>query len=89
MGVIPHDGWYYPPNEIRGMDTLLVVSRDGTEAAIRRKDRERFKVLWERYNAVMKSFKERGAEVAAEWAAARAELTSFEFWKWYLQDQAK
>lgn len=89
LGVIAYDGWYYPPNEIRGKDALLAVTPDGTEGVLRKKDRVRFNELLKRYKAAVKEFYERREEVAAQWAAAKDELTSVEFWKWYLEDQAK
>ena len=89
LGVIPFDGWYYPPNEIRGKDRLLAVTSDGTQGILRTKDRERFKQLLKRYNAAMKELGARRDEVSKQWAAAREELTSIEFWKWYLADQEK
>ena len=89
LGVIPFDGWYYPPNEIRGKDRLLAVTRDGTQGILRTKDRERFKQLLKRYNAAMKDLGARRDEVSQQWAAAREELTSLKFWKWYLADQQK
>ncbi|MDO4807538.1 MAG: glycosyltransferase [Coriobacteriales bacterium] len=89
LGVIPYDGWFYPPNEIRGKDRLLAVTSDGTQGILRKKDRERFKELLKRYNAAMKSLDVRRDEINQQWAAAREELTSLEFWKWYLADQQK
>ena len=44
--------------------------------------------LFRRYKALRKEFDKRHDEVYAQWAAAREELTSVEFWKWYLEDQA-
>lgn len=89
LGVLAYDGWYYSPNEIRGKDALLAVSADGTEGVLRKKDRARFNDLMKRYKQVLKEYEERKDEVAAQWAAARDELTSVEFWKWYLEDQAR
>lgn len=89
LGVLAFDGWYYSPNEIRGKDALLAVSPDGTEGVLRKKDRKRFKELLKQYRAVLKEYEARKDEVNAQWAAARDELTSIEFWKWYLKDQAQ
>ncbi len=89
LGVLAFDGWYYSPNEIRGKDALLAVTPDGTEGVLRKKDRARFNELLKRYKAVLRELQDRREEIAAQWAAAREELTSVEFWKWYLADQAK
>jgi hypothetical protein len=89
LGIIPFDGWFYPPNEIRGKDKLLAVTRDGRLGILRKKDRVRFKALLKRYNDTMKEYEARKDEVRQQWADARDELTSLEFWKWYLADQAQ
>ncbi|MEE0026324.1 MAG: glycosyltransferase [Atopobiaceae bacterium] len=89
LGIIPFDGWFYPPNEIRGKDKLLAVTRDGRLGILRKKDRVRFKALLKRYNDAMKEYEARKDEVRQQWADARDELTSLEFWKWYLADQAQ
>ena len=89
LGVMPYNGWFYPPNDIRGKDMLLAVSRDGNTGVLRRKDRARFDSLYRRYKELRKEFDKRHDEIYAEWAAAREELTSVEFWKWYLEDQAR
>lgn len=88
LGVMPYNGWFYPPNDIRGKDMLLAVTRDGRTAVLRRKDRKRFEELLRRYKALRKEFDQRHDEIYAAWAAAREELTSVAFWKWYLEDQA-
>ncbi len=89
LGVMPYNGWFYPPNDIRGKDMLIAVSRDGRTGVLRRKDRARFEELYRRYKALRKEFDRRHDEIYAQWAAARDELTSVEFWKWYLEDQAR
>ena len=89
LGVIAYDAGYYSPNEIRGKDALLAVTPDGSEGVLWKKDRVRFNEVLKRYKATLKEFHARREEVSAEWAAAREEITSVEFWKWYLADQAK
>jgi hypothetical protein len=68
---------------------LIAVSRDGRTGVLRRKDRARFEELYRRYKALRKEFDKRHDEIYAQWAAAKDELTSIEFWKWYLEDQAR
>ena len=87
LGVIAYDAGFYSPNEIRGKDALLAVTPDGSEGVLWKKDRARFNELFKRYKATLKEFHERREEVSAQWAAAREEITSVEFWKWYLKDQ--
>ncbi|MEE1158823.1 MAG: hypothetical protein UHS51_05320, partial [Atopobiaceae bacterium] len=70
-------------------DKLLAVTRDGRLGILRKKDRVRFKALLKRYNDAMKEYEARKDEVRQQWADARDELTSLEFWKWYLADQAQ
>ena len=89
IAVIPYNGWYYPANEIRGKDTLVCLTEDGTGGVIRHKDRERFKRLNARYGQLLKEFHDREEELRQLWSSALGELTSVEFWKWYLADQAR
>lgn len=89
VAVIPYNGWFYPANEIRGKDMLVALTQDGTGGVVRTKDRARFKRLLKRYRAVLRQLDKHGEEVRAAWAAARDELASVEFWKWYLADQAR
>jgi hypothetical protein len=89
VAVIAYDGWYYPANTIRGKEALLAVTADGKMGVLRKKDRVRFEQLEKRYKALMKVYKEHKDEIRASWAAARPELTSVEFWKQYLKEQAE
>lgn len=89
VAVIAYDGWYYPANTIRGKEALLAVTADGKMGVLRKKDRTRFEQLEKRYKALRKVYKEHKDEIRASWAAARPELTSVEFWKQYLKEQAE
>ena len=89
LAIIPFDGFYYAPNEVRGKDTVLAVTLDGTKGVLRRKDRERAQELLRRYDGLRKEYEKRKDEVTAQWAQAQHELTSLDFWKWYLKDQAE
>ena len=87
LGVIPYTDWAYSPNAIRGKDMILAVVPRTSTGVLYKKDRSRFESLRKRHKAVMKEYKARHEEVEAQWAAARSELTSVEFWKWYLKSQ--
>ena len=89
VAVIPYDGLYYGPNDVRGKDMVLALTANGTKGVLRRKDRARAQELLKRYAALRKDYKNRKDEIDARWADAQHELTSLEFWKWYLNDQAK
>lgn len=89
LAVIAYDGWYYPANTIRGKDALLAVTTDGKQGVLRKKDRARFNALLKRYKVLARDYEERKDEIISSWANARDEITSVEFWKWYLEDQAK
>ena len=87
LGIIPYADWAYSPNAIRGKDTILAVVPSTSMGVLRKKDRARFEALRKRHKAVVKEYDARHEEVEAQWAAAREELTSLEFWKWYLKSQ--
>ncbi len=89
VAVIAYDGWFYPANTIRGKDTLLAITADGKMGVLRKKDRVRFDQLEKRYKALRKIYKEHKDEIREAWAAAQPELTSIEFWKQYLKEQAE
>ena len=89
MAVIVYSGWNYPANVIRGVDTIVAICEDGSGGVIRHKDRARFKSQLKRYNQLLKEFHERRDELNEMWSSARDELTSVEFWKRYLEEQAQ
>ncbi len=89
LGLIPYADWAYSPNAIRGKDTILAIEPATSMGVLRKKDRARFEALRKRHKAVVKEYKARHEEVEAQWAAARNELTSVEFWKWYLKSQGE
>lgn len=89
VAVIPYDGWYYPANVIRGKEALLAVTADGEQGVLRKKDRARFEGLLKRYKSDMRLFEKNKDDILSGWAKARDELTSIEFWKRYLKEQAE
>lgn len=84
IGIIPYDGWYYAPNQIRRYTRLLSISHDGSEGIYREMDRARFKSLYRRYKADLKLYKKNKNKIEAQYREARSELTSVDFWKKYL-----
>lgn len=84
IGIIPYDGWYYAPNQIRRYTRLLSISHDGSEGIYREMDRARFKSLYRRYKADLKLYKKNKNKIEAQYREARSELTSIDFWKKYL-----
>ena len=89
VAVIVYSGWNYPANVIRGVDTIVAICEDGSGGVIRHKDCARFKSQLKRYNQLLKEFHERRDELNELWSSARDELTSVEFWKRYLEEQAQ
>lgn len=84
VAVIPYDGWYYAPNQIRRHTKLLSVTRDGREALYRTMDRARFKPLYKRYKKDLALYERNKKSIDEAYSNARKELTSVEFWKHYL-----
>ena len=84
IGIVPYDGWFYAPNQIRRYKELLSVTHDGSEAILRRMDRKRFKSLYRRYKNDLKIYEKNKDRIREEYASARPEMTSLSFWKSYL-----
>lgn len=84
VGLMPYDGWYYGPNNIRRHSEILAISGDGKEGILRKMDKRRCVALYHRYKKLMRECRNQGKEVRTQYAAARDELTSMSFWKKYL-----
>lgn len=82
--VIPADGWAYPAGVIRGKQYIILVDWYSRKGTIRTKDVERFKQVSRRYHRDLKYFKAHEKELHERYEASRAQVTSLEFWKNYL-----
>lgn len=67
-----------------GTRTLVAMDRHGEHGAVRRMDKERYRVIRRRWRQVMADYRSQGASVKAEWKAAMPRLTSREFWEEHL-----
>lgn len=83
--VIPAMGWVYPAGVIRNKKYLIVIDWYNRSGAIRVKDSKRFDAIMKRYHRDLRYYKRNIKRLRAEYAAAREELTSVEFWKHYLK----
>lgn len=83
--VIPLQGWLYPAGAIRGKHKLVVLDWYNRKGTIRTKDVQRYQKLKKRYMRDLKYYKANINRLRKEYAAARAELTSVEYWKNYLK----
>ena len=83
--VIPLQGWLYPAGEIRGKHKLVVLDWYNRKGTIRTKDVQRYQKIKKRYMRDLKYYKANINRLRKEYAAARAELTSVEYWKNYLK----
>ena len=83
--VIPALGWVYPAGVIRNKKYLIVIDLYNRSGAIRVKDPKRFEAIMKRYRRDLRYYKRNIKRLRAEYAAARAELTSVKFWKHYLK----
>lgn len=84
VAVIDAAGWEYPAGKIRRRDTLVAIDLPNQKGVIRKRDKDRFKQVWERYRKDVKFYQENKERLEAEYAAARGEMTSVAFWKKYL-----
>lgn len=83
--VIPLQGWLYPAGAIRGKHKLVVLDWYNRKGAIRTKDVQRYQKIKKRYMRDLKYYKANINRLRKEYAAARVELTSVEYWKNYLK----
>lgn len=83
--VIPLQGWLYPAGAIRGKRKLVVLDWYNRKGTIRTKDVQRYQKIKKRYMRDLKYYKANINRLRKEYAAARAELTSIEYWKNYLK----
>lgn len=82
--VIPLVGWAYPAGAIRGKNKLIVIDWYNSKGAIRTKDVKRYERIIARYKKDLRYYKNHIERLRKEYAAARATLTSVEYWKNYL-----
>lgn len=82
--VIPLLGWAYPAGVIRDKKYLIVIDWYNKQGAVRVKDTARYAAIVKRYQRDLKYYKKNIDRLRAEYAAARAELTSVRYWKHYL-----
>ena len=83
--VIPLQGWLYPAGAIRGKHKLVVLDWYNRKGTIRTKDVQRYQKIKKRYMRDLKYYKANINRLRKEYAAARVELTSVEYWKNYLK----
>lgn len=83
--VIPLQGWLYPAGAIRGKHKLVVLDWYNRKGTIRTRDVQRYQKIKKRYMRDLKYYKANINRLRKEYAAARAELTSVEYWKNYLK----
>lgn len=83
--VIPLQGWLYLAGAIRGKHKLVVLDWYNRKGTIRTKDVQRYQKIKKRYMRDLKYYKANINRLRKEYAAARAELTSVEYWKNYLK----
>ena len=83
--VIPLQGWLYPAGAIHGKRKLIVLDWYNRKGTIRTKDVQRYQKIKKRYMRDLKYYKANINRLRKEYAAARVELTSVEYWKNYLK----
>lgn len=89
LAIMPLDGWFYDPDELRGANRILLVTRDGREGVLRAFDRGRKEDLERRFHQALADYDRRHAEVDARWAQAGRKFVTEDFWQHYLAYQAK
>lgn len=82
--VIPNIGWAYPAGKIHNERIIIVVDWYNKKGSVRVKDISKYDTVIKRYKKDMAYYKRHVEHLQKEYAAARKELTSLEFWKNYL-----
>lgn len=86
VGTTPYD-WEFTTGNQSGYEQILAINPDERTAALRPRNMERFKQVWERLQRVAKDYKKNHKEVERVWQAHYPYLTSQEFWLKYLDIQ--
>lgn len=84
VAVIDHVGWSEVDGKIRGAEIIVALDMPNKRGAIRRIDRDRFRVLVERYRADMQTFNSIKDDLLRDYRASKKVMTSVSFWKGYL-----
>lgn len=75
----------YPIQLVHFRDSFLVVNRLGTQGALRRMNKVRYRELMKRYHTLTRRYAKEQETVAASWQEAGPYLKSDEFWATYLE----
>ncbi len=84
VSVIGAAGWFYPVDRLRKKEYLIAIDPYTRKGTVRKIDRERFKVLMERFGRDMDELNANRETLRQEYEAARPIMTSPEFWRHYL-----
>ncbi|MCH3968095.1 MAG: glycosyltransferase family 2 protein [Atopobiaceae bacterium] len=82
--IIEAAGWSYLRGKICGSTTIVAVDAPTKRGVVRHKDPERCREVWDRFRSDLERYDRDKDRIRAEYAAARARLTSVAFWKGYL-----
>ena len=82
--IIPSNGWSYPAGKIRNEKILITIDWYNKKGSIRVKDITKFNSIVKRYKRDLAYFKNNSERLQEEYAAARKDMTSVEYWKKYL-----
>lgn len=84
VAIIPVFGGDYPAGKIHNKQVILVIDWYRKLGAVRQRDVKRFGEIMKRYKNDVKLYRSNNEQLKKEYAAARAGMTSVEFWKNYL-----
>ena len=74
----------FPIGQLLGANALVVIDVPNNRGSIRYRDAAKFADLWNRYSENLKRFRNNKTALRKSYSDARAEMTSFAFWKRYL-----
>ena len=78
------DVFGFPIGQLLGANALVVIDVPNKRGSIRYRDAAKFADLWNRYSENLKRFRNNKTALRKSYSDARAEMTSFAFWKRYL-----
>lgn len=75
----------YTPQKYVRRKTMYAINPDLKVLAVRNIDKKRYKELKKQWNVAVRTYKKRNNKVVAEYISQKSYLTSYDFWKKYLE----
>ena len=77
-------GWACPYGKLYGVDNVIAINIQQKVGVIRHRDARRARVLWRRFQEDLRRYGKEKSALNRSYADVRAEVTSVDFWRDYL-----